>query len=43
MFLHNRDKNINFLIQEELIRSNYRSELGNFKEIVRGHSYIFDL
>ena len=43
MSLHNRDKNIQMIIQEELTRSNYGSELGNFKEIVRGHSDIFDL
>lgn len=43
MSLHNRDKNIQVIIQEELTRSNYGSELGNFKEIVRGHSDIFDL
>jgi len=43
MSLHNRDKNIHLLIQEELTRSNYGSELGNFKEIVRGHAEIFDL
>lgn len=43
MSLNNRDKNIHLLIQEELTRSQYGSELGNFKEIVRGHSDVFNL
>lgn len=34
---NNRDKTVHSIISAELVRSNYSSETGNFREIVKGH------
>ncbi|MBO5315861.1 MAG: hypothetical protein J6B48_05450 [Clostridia bacterium] len=38
---NNRDKLAHEIISKELIRSNYSSEIGNFREIVKGHLDAF--
>ena len=40
---NNRSRENHMLIEAELVRCNYGSEYGNFKEIVKGHLDMFDM
>ena len=40
---NNRSREDHMLIEAELVRCNYGSEYGNFKEIVKGHLDMFDM
>ena len=40
---NNRSRENHMLIEAELVRCNYGSEYGNFKEIVKGHMDMFDM
>ena len=41
--LNNRNRDDHMIIEAELVRCNYGSEYGNFKDIVKGHLDMFDM